>query len=74
MVLNTKNMFYTKKACLNRVLNKNHVCLLCLLGSEKRGFARLYVQTCFQVLNMFIHVYLFPGGVNFKTKYVFGEL
>jgi hypothetical protein len=71
MDLNTKNMFYTKKTCLNRVLNKKRVCLFCLLGSKKRGFARRYVQTYFQVLNMFIHVYCFPGGVNCKTKYVF---
>jgi hypothetical protein len=40
MDLNTRNMFYTQKTCLNRVLNINYVCLFCFLGSKKRDFAR----------------------------------
>jgi hypothetical protein len=63
-VLYQKNMF---KPCFKQ----KHVCLFCLLGSKKRGFARSYVQTCFQVLIMFIHVYFFPGGSTLKPSMFF---
>jgi hypothetical protein len=72
MDIHRKNMFYTKKARLNRVSFKQKTCLFIMFIGLRKTW--LCPVICTNMFLSFGHVYYLPRGINFKTRFVFGEL